>query len=213
MAQEQLAEKLGVSRQTVSKWELDLAYPEMNKLIELCNLFSCSLDELVREELNVSEEAYSDIWLETVPAFSYLPYAVISREPEDDAFAHVTRWAEKLAIQEPTLIGWDFPVLSQEQINVHHLHGYTAALILPEDLPLLPGMERMRQGEHCYLAITIREPMKAPFRLIPRAYQLLMRHLSVNGMRPLEREGVLPCFEKEYRRDGVHYMDVYVTVE
>ena len=40
MTQEQLAEKVGVSRQTVSKWELDMVYPEINKLVELCNLFS-----------------------------------------------------------------------------------------------------------------------------------------------------------------------------
>ena len=51
MTQEELADKLGVSRQTVSKWELDTAYPEMNKLIELCNLFSCSMDQLVREDI------------------------------------------------------------------------------------------------------------------------------------------------------------------
>lgn len=35
MTQEELAEKLAVSRQTVSKWELDTAYPEINKLVEL----------------------------------------------------------------------------------------------------------------------------------------------------------------------------------
>ena len=34
VTQEELAEKLSVSRQTVSKWELDLVYPEMNKLVE-----------------------------------------------------------------------------------------------------------------------------------------------------------------------------------
>ena len=39
MTQEELAEKLQVSRQTVSKWELDTVYPEINKLIELCELF------------------------------------------------------------------------------------------------------------------------------------------------------------------------------
>ena len=41
MTQEELAEKMGVSRQTVSKWELDTVYPEMDKVVELCNIFSC----------------------------------------------------------------------------------------------------------------------------------------------------------------------------
>lgn len=51
----------GGSRQTVSKWELDAAYPEMNKLLGLCSLFSCSLDQLVREDFCVSDAACSDI--------------------------------------------------------------------------------------------------------------------------------------------------------
>ena len=38
MTQEELADRLGVSRQTVSKWELDAAYPEMSKVLELCQL-------------------------------------------------------------------------------------------------------------------------------------------------------------------------------
>ena len=46
MTQEDLAEKMGVSRQTVSKWELDAASPEMDKAVELCGLFHCSKDDL-----------------------------------------------------------------------------------------------------------------------------------------------------------------------
>ncbi|MBQ8728550.1 MAG: helix-turn-helix transcriptional regulator, partial [Oscillospiraceae bacterium] len=41
--QEQLAEILGVSRQSISKWESDIAYPETEKLIELGKLFECSM--------------------------------------------------------------------------------------------------------------------------------------------------------------------------
>lgn len=48
MTQETLAEKMSVSRQTVSKWELDAVYPEVDKLLELCELFSVSLDSLLR---------------------------------------------------------------------------------------------------------------------------------------------------------------------
>lgn len=47
MTQEQLAMLLGVSRQSVSKWEAERAYPEMDKLLQLCDLFGCTLDELV----------------------------------------------------------------------------------------------------------------------------------------------------------------------
>lgn len=51
MTQEQLAMLLGVSRQAVSKWESDAAYPEMDKLLRLCDIFGCSLDELARGDL------------------------------------------------------------------------------------------------------------------------------------------------------------------
>lgn len=47
--QEQLAEVLGVSRQSISKWESDLAYPETEKLIRIGELFDCSMDYLLKE--------------------------------------------------------------------------------------------------------------------------------------------------------------------
>lgn len=49
--QEQLADILGVSRQSISKWESDIAYPETDKLIELGKLFDCSMDYLLKEEV------------------------------------------------------------------------------------------------------------------------------------------------------------------
>lgn len=48
MTQEQLAEKLSVSRQSVSKWELDQATPEVGCAVALCDLFGVSLDYLIR---------------------------------------------------------------------------------------------------------------------------------------------------------------------
>lgn len=49
--QEQLADILGVSRQSVSKWESDIAYPETEKLIELGRLFECSMDYLLMDDV------------------------------------------------------------------------------------------------------------------------------------------------------------------
>lgn len=45
-SQEQLADAIGVTRQTVSKWELGSTTPELEKLLALSQLFAISLDEL-----------------------------------------------------------------------------------------------------------------------------------------------------------------------
>ena len=88
MTQEKLAEKVGVSRQTISKWEIDSVFPEMETAIALCKLFSCSLDELLRGNINSDSDAYTNIRVENVPSFRYIRYAVISGAPEDDAIKH-----------------------------------------------------------------------------------------------------------------------------
>ena len=49
--QEQLAEILGVSRQSISKYESDIAYPETDKLIKLGKLFECSMDYLLVDDI------------------------------------------------------------------------------------------------------------------------------------------------------------------
>lgn len=54
MPQEQLAMLLGVSRQAISKWESEKAYPEMDKLLMICDLFGCALDDLVLGDVSAS---------------------------------------------------------------------------------------------------------------------------------------------------------------
>ena len=51
LSQEKLAEKIGVSRQSVSKWENGSAYPEMNRILELCKIFHCGLNDLVNDTI------------------------------------------------------------------------------------------------------------------------------------------------------------------
>lgn len=65
MSQSQLAARLDVSRQSVQKWEAEKSYPEMEKLIKICDIFGCSMDDLVRGDLTASadeaaEEEYVD---------------------------------------------------------------------------------------------------------------------------------------------------------
>ena len=51
MSQEQLAEKVNVSRQSVSKWETGESYPEMNNILELCKIFNCNINDLIHTDM------------------------------------------------------------------------------------------------------------------------------------------------------------------
>lgn len=55
MTQEELADLCGVSRQSISKWEADIALPETEKLLLLGKTFHVSLDVLLRDELTLGE--------------------------------------------------------------------------------------------------------------------------------------------------------------
>ena len=68
--QEQLAEILGVSRQSISKWESDIAYPETDKLIELGKLFDCSMDYLLKEDVIEKNGAQASGFTEKVEEIS-----------------------------------------------------------------------------------------------------------------------------------------------
>ena len=56
ISQEQLAERLSVSRQSVSKWEMDQALPQIDKVLMLCDLFSVSADELLQDNIIINRE-------------------------------------------------------------------------------------------------------------------------------------------------------------
>ncbi len=53
ISQEQLAEKVSVSRQAVSKWEMDQSLPQIDKVLLLCELFGVSADELLQDKVSV----------------------------------------------------------------------------------------------------------------------------------------------------------------
>ena len=68
MTQEQLAMLLGVSRQSVTKWEAERSSPEMDKLLKICQIFDCSLDELVRGDVTQRGSVAEGAQMPTVPA-------------------------------------------------------------------------------------------------------------------------------------------------
>lgn len=204
MTQEALADKLNVSRQTISKWEMDAALPEIDKAIELCSVFSCTLDNLFREKLDALDTAYSSFRVEEVPAFRYIKHAVISTDPEGDALDRIAAIARKCGVENPRVIGWDFPCLTPEQINVLHMHGYEAAWMLPDGITP-EGCEIHEQAAHRYAAVHIERPFENPFVTIPGAYRALMEYMRLNGLQHTEKD-VIPCFET-----AGETMDVYIA--
>ena len=65
MTQDELAEKLQVSRQAVSKWESGSGYPETEKIISICEIFDCSMDELVRGKITLDKKDNYDLVMST----------------------------------------------------------------------------------------------------------------------------------------------------
>lgn len=72
LSQEELADMLGVSRQSVSKWETDCSVPDLDKLVKLGEAFGVSLDGLVKGE-NLTEKPKTERTAEAVSAGTEVP--------------------------------------------------------------------------------------------------------------------------------------------
>ncbi|MGN0984184.1 MAG: helix-turn-helix domain-containing protein [Gemmiger sp.] len=70
LSQEQLAERLGVSRQSVSKWESGVCLPELVTLDTLCTMFGCTLDTLLRGSVAQEDAGALDAYDAEGDAFS-----------------------------------------------------------------------------------------------------------------------------------------------
>ena len=79
-SQEELAEKLNVSRQSISKWEGAQAIPDMGRIIAMSQIFGVSTDVLLKDDLDLEESAY-----ETADPY-YSPARVVTME---DASAYL----------------------------------------------------------------------------------------------------------------------------
>ena len=60
MSQEELAERVYVSRQTISSWENDKSYPDIHSLLMLSEIFNVSLDDLVKGDIEIMKEKINE---------------------------------------------------------------------------------------------------------------------------------------------------------
>lgn len=66
MSQEKLAEKVGVSRQSISKWENGESYPEMENILKICKIFHCKINDLVHDDLQDIDSLDEEIKMNVV---------------------------------------------------------------------------------------------------------------------------------------------------
>ena len=66
MSQEKLAEKMEVTRQSVSKWENGESYPKMEKIMKLCDVFHCKINDLVHEHMTDIDSLDEEIKMSVV---------------------------------------------------------------------------------------------------------------------------------------------------
>lgn len=216
ITQEQLAEIMSVSRQTISKWEADEVIPELDKIIALSDVFSCKLDTMIKEDMCAIDEFYSEITIKKVKAFRMARYVMITPNPEDDVNVYMENWAHRSGLLEFQLdamrIGWDFPFVPPEMQMRFGIHGYVAAYILPEGFDTnCPGVELAYQREADYAVITIYKPFDTVDR-IRNGYKKIMVYLEANGFCEKPKEDILSCFENVYEKESVTCMDVYIHV-
>lgn len=69
MSQETLAEKLNVSRQTIYKWENDITYPDMDKVVDISKIFNVSIDTLITNKINI-ETISSSVAIKNIKSFA-----------------------------------------------------------------------------------------------------------------------------------------------
>jgi len=60
LTQEQFSEKINVSRNAVAKWETNRGYPDIQNLISISEVFYISLDELVKDDVNVKNKIIAE---------------------------------------------------------------------------------------------------------------------------------------------------------
>ncbi|MBP5431796.1 helix-turn-helix transcriptional regulator [Ruminococcus sp.] len=94
MSQEELAEKLGVSRQSISKWEGAQSTPDLNRILQLAEIFNVSTDTLLKDNIELAEApaAATETSVETEP-----PLRKVSME-EANTFLEVN---EKRSLRTP----------------------------------------------------------------------------------------------------------------
>lgn len=85
LSQEELAEKLGVSRQSVSKWEMAQSTPDLNRILKMSEVFGVTTDYLLKDEIDLTKpEAMQNIQAEDIHDETEPPLTYVSMKEAND---------------------------------------------------------------------------------------------------------------------------------
>ncbi len=209
MTQEDLAQRLGVSRQTISKWESSDVLPELTKAVQLSEIFFCSLDSLLKEDLVPREQNALEV-IRLAP-FRLAQYPMLSPNARQDAMDYIARWAARNAL-DAELLGWPFPYVSEKQKETFGLRGYVGACVVPEDFTDA-AVEISRMEEAHYVVLTCRIPSDSISPDFSWAVPRILEYMQTQGIRKKIQEGTLPCFQRQFPVDGNLQAEYYIQCE
>lgn len=211
ITQENLAQQLGVSRQAISKWESGESVPEVSTLLQLAHLLSCTLDDLLQQDLSLP---HSSVRIVTVRGFRMAHYCMISPNAYEDVQLHLKRWAGQQELENPILLLWSFPYVTEEQKQRFSLEGFEAVCVVPENFSTEEKSCTIRSQPDCtYAVLTLSESGGRSKSQIAGGIRIILEHLQNNGIRKTAAAGFLPCFEHRYTKNGLSWVDLFLQCQ
>ena len=160
-SQEELANKLNVTRQTISKWELEQTTPDLKDLKKIANIFNISLDELI-SETNINEKKVKNkktknillmiilllIIIILLLLFINRIYKILFIKNKIDAACN----ANNFSIEKYVYMEKDFNQTIEEAYNLHFLNGKSILIKLNnENLSEIESIEMLNEKEYYYI--------------------------------------------------------------
>lgn len=146
-SQEELANKLHVTRQTISKWELEQTAPDLKDLKKISDVFNISLDELISEN-NINEKKVKNKKTKKILLFINRIYKILFIKNKIDEACNTNNFSiEKYVHTEK-----DFNQTIEEAYNLHFLNGKSILIKLNnENLSEIESIETLDEKEYYYI--------------------------------------------------------------
>ena len=156
LSQEMLAEKMCVSRQTVSNWETQKSYPDVHRLLQLGALFQVSLDQLLEGDIERMRQQVEQKEIDKLNRYSavyavFLPVTVLAAVPL------VKWWGLGGALLWTVLLGATliFALRLERLKRRHDIQTYREIVAFMENRPLDGEREQQELGKRPYQKILL----------------------------------------------------------